>query len=175
MKSDDITTTRRKGPKKVRPATPPTVPRDNETFLWRGSTELRNWISHAASEKDVSRNAVMTAALLVASMLDEVPKLGPPRNVLQLLEEIELALESDSLVWGHLHVEDWEHAQGCVETFVKTGLITPPQTKTDGRVPDAVAYTFRTTKLGRDVLPTAIKMLRPFFQAMAGEKEATMA
>ncbi len=109
----------------------------------------------------------MTAALLVASMLDEVPKLGPPRNVLQLLAEIESALTAHALVWGHLHVEDWDHAQGCVETFVKTNLISEPSTKTDQRIPDAIAYSFHITKLGEDVLPTAIKMLRPVFQAMA--------
>lgn len=169
MNLSDSTESQKKGSKKVRPATPPAGPRDIDSLLWRGSSELRNWIAQAATEKLVSRNAVMTAALLVASMLDEVPKLGPPRNVLKLLDEIEAALKADALIWGHLHAEDWAHAQGCVETFVKTGLITLPQTKTDARVPDAVAYTFHVTKVGEDVFPTAIKMLRPVFQAMANE------
>ena len=155
--------------KRVRAATPPTFARDVDSVLWRGSSELRNWIAHAAHEKDVSRNAVMTAALLVAAMLDGVPKLGPPRNVLKILDEIETALGSGALVWGHLHIEDWSHAQGCIETLVKAGLINPPQTKTDGRIPNAVAYSFHITKLGEDVLPTAIHLLRPVFQAMSDE------
>ncbi len=150
----------------------PSPPRDVDTLLWRGSSELRNWIQRSASTQDVSQNAVMTAALLIASVLDEVPKYGPPKNVLKLLDEIESALSANLMVSGIFHIDDWASTQACIETFVKVGLITEPLTKTDARVPTAVAFSFLVTRGGVDVLPTVIRMLRPVFAAMLKEGES---
>lgn len=138
---------------------------ETEALLWRGSSDLRAWVKGVADQENTSQNAAMTIALLVAFTLDK--KIAPARESLALFDSIRDALGCEMTAWGSFHAGDWENLQALLGTLVAAKLITEPKTKESPKLAKAVAYSFRITRTGTEVLPRFIAILRPIFEALS--------
>lgn len=126
-------------------------PRDVDNVLVRVPSGLRRRVAAEAKDQKVSQNTVITSSLLYqAVVFGELPRMGLPRNLVMLLDEMDKAAKENDAVLGALNEQDWADVRPVVELFAGSGIIEGLKARRDRVGSETVAFTFHFSKPGAD-------------------------
>jgi hypothetical protein len=133
-----------------------------QTIMARVPSRLKERMAETAKDESVSQNTLMTASLFLSTLAwGKMPIVGPPQNVLMLLNEIDRAVEGkDDLVFGAFHTADWADVETFTRLFLDCGFVESFQFRVGQATKETIAYSFSITKQGASVLPMVTWVIR---------------
>ena len=130
-------------------------PKETDSVLVRVPTALRELAAREASENDLSQNAFITNSLLFGVLVfGERKYVGQPKNLLNLVEEIDRSYQSGDAALSAFHAKDWQEVSDTVSILVACDVLTNLKIRPDTKAGDATTvFSFTLSKNGRACWP----------------------
>lgn len=124
-------------------------PKDTDNLNLRMPAGLRERVVHAASEGNVSQNAFITTSLLFSTLVwGPLPPVGHPKNVLDLLDEVDRAIRENDAAIGAFNKSDWADVEPFLKLLEMVDLVSDIRVRPDSKAPDTVVFGFHLTRTG---------------------------